>query len=125
MGRMFGASGNGCARCGIHGILGVLSDGSYALCGIGESIQELIFGNAASDKLEEIWNESIVLKEIRRGVPKHLKGICSECIMKNVCLGNCIANNYHRSKDLWAPYWYCEEAHKAGLFPESRLVHCL
>ena len=125
MGRMFGASGNGCARCGIHGILGVLSDGSYALCGIGESIQELIFGNAARDKLEDIWKESAVLGEIRRGVPKHLKGICIECIMKDFCLGNCLANNYHRNKDLWGPYWYCEEAYKAGLFPESRIVHTL
>ena len=111
MGRMFGALGNGCARCGIHGI--------------GESIQELIFGNAARDKLEDIWKESAVLREIRKGVPKHLKGICSECIMKDVCLGNCIANNYHKNKDLWGPYWYCEEAYKAGLFPESRLVHTL
>lgn len=120
--RMFGSLGNGCHTCGILGILGVLADCSYALCGVGETIPELIFGNAARDKLADIWEKSIVLQEIREGVHKHLKGICSECIVKNICLGHCIANNYHMSRDLWAPYWYCEEAYKAGLFPESRLI---
>jgi SynChlorMet cassette radical SAM/SPASM protein ScmF len=121
--RMFGSLGNGCHRCNILRILGVLADGSYALCGIGATIPELIFGNAARDKLEDIWKKSIVLKEIREGVYEHyLKGICSSCVVKTICIGHCIANNYHNSKDLWAPYWYCEEAYKAGLFPESRQI---
>lgn len=120
--RMFGSLGNGCQKCGILGVLGVLADGSYALCGIGETIPELVFGNAARDKLADIWKESILLQEIREGIHGNLKGICSKCVVKNMCLGHCIANNYHNSKDLWAPHWYCEEAYKAGLFPESRLV---
>lgn len=121
MGKMFGNNGDGCAVCGIFSILGVLSDGSYALCGIGETVPELVFGNAGKDRLADVWNHTQVLKNIREGLPKKLTGICSDCLMKGVCLGSCIAQNYYRSKDLWAPYWYCEEAHEAGLFPETRM----
>jgi hypothetical protein len=33
----------------------------------------------------------------------------------------CVAQNYYRSGDLFAPFWFCEQAEAAGLFPESRL----
>jgi SynChlorMet cassette radical SAM/SPASM protein ScmF len=119
MGRMFGQTG-GCSTCGIFGILGVLADGAYALCGIGETVPELVFGHAAKDHLEEVWNETPVLREIREGLPKHLEGICGDCLMKGICLGSCVAQNYYRKKDLWAPFWFCEEAERVGLFPETR-----
>jgi SynChlorMet cassette radical SAM/SPASM protein ScmF len=41
LGRLFGNGADGCGVCGILGILGVLADGSYALCGIGETMPEL------------------------------------------------------------------------------------
>ncbi len=108
-------------RCGILGIVGVLGSGKYALCGIGATVPELIFGNAEKDKLSDIWNNSQVLNDIREGLPSKLRGICGDCIMQAKCLGACIAMNYYRHKDLFAPQWYCEEAQKAGLFPKSRL----
>jgi SynChlorMet cassette radical SAM/SPASM protein ScmF len=120
MGKMFGCEGAGCGICGIHGILGVLADGSYALCGIGETVPELVFGHAAKDALADVWRDNLVLREIREGLPRRLEGICGECLMKGVCLGSCIAQNYCRSRNLWAPHWYCEEAQRAGLFPASR-----
>jgi SynChlorMet cassette radical SAM/SPASM protein ScmF len=119
--KMFGSNGDGCGVCGIIGILGVLGNGSYALCGIGETVPELVFGHAASDRLEDIWHNSPVLKKLRAGLPDRLEGICGECLLKGRCLGSCIAQNYYRSKDIWAPFWYCLEATKRGLFPESRL----
>ncbi len=42
--------------------------------------------------------------------------------MKGRCLGSCVAQNYYRSGSLWAPFWFCEEADAAGLFPPSRLI---
>lgn len=109
-------------RCGIFGIIGVLGNGKYALCGIGESVPELIFGDAQKDRLKDIWNKNPVLCELREGLPSKLQGICGECIMKAQCLGSCIALNYYRYKKLLAPYWFCEEAEKAGLFPENRKI---
>ena len=122
LGRMYGREGSGCGVCGINGILGVLANGSYALCGIGEHVRELVFGHVSKDPLADVWKDNPVLREIREGLPRRLGGICGECLMRGVCLGSCIAQNYYRSRDLWAPHWYCEEARGLGLFPEARLA---
>lgn len=108
-------------RCGIKGIIGVLGNGKYALCGIGESVKELVFGDARTDKLKDIIKDNPVLKKIRADLPKKLKGVCGRCMLSHMCLGSCIAQNYYRHKDLFAPYWFCEEAEKQGLFPKTRL----
>ena len=122
LGKMFGENGDGCGVCGIFGILGVLADGSYALCGIGETVPDFVFGHAASGSLADVWNTTPVLHEMREGLPKRLEGICGDCLMKGSCLGSCVAQNYYRSKNLWAPYWYCEKAYSSGLFPETRCL---
>ena len=121
MGRMFGNNEGDCGRCGIFGILGVLGNGSYALCGIGETVPELVFGHAKDDLLKDVWENTPVLNELREGLPERLNGICADCLMKGTCLGYCVAQNYYSVGNLWGPLWYCEEARKAGLFPEARL----
>lgn len=122
LGKMFGDSGDDCGTCGILGILGVLANGSYALCGIGETVPELVFGHAASDPLQNIWNDTPVLKELREGIPQRFEGVCRDCLMKGICVGGCLAQNYYRSKRIWAAYWYCQEAYDKGLFPATRMV---
>jgi SynChlorMet cassette radical SAM/SPASM protein ScmF len=114
-------NGLGCRTCGIFTILGVLADGHYALCGIGETVPELVFGDAAQDSLRDVWENSPILNDIRTGLPAKLQGICSQCLLKNVCLGSCIAQNYYNRRNLWAPHWFCQEAHGRGLFPSTRL----
>ncbi len=121
LGKMLGADEGECGVCDILGVLGVLADGSYALCGIGETIPDLVFGHAATDRLHDVWNHAPVLLELREALPGRLGGICGDCLLKGPCLGSCIAQNYYRSKDLFAPFWYCEAARAAGLFPESRI----
>jgi SynChlorMet cassette radical SAM/SPASM protein ScmF len=117
--RMFAPDG-GCGTCGIFGILGVLADGSYALCGIGEQVPELVFGHAARDRLQDVWRESPILHDIREGLPGRLEGICGACLMRRICLGSCVAQNYYIHKRLWGPYWFCEQAERAGVFPGTR-----
>lgn len=120
--KMFGPKGDGCASCGILGILGVLANGKYALCGIGSHIKELIFGDAVKDKLEDVWENHPVLVQLREGMPRRFEGVCGNCRMKRACLGSCIAQNYYRSQNLWAPYWFCEEAREKGIFPVTRIT---
>jgi len=120
LGKMLGNNGHGCGTCGVLGILGVLGNGSYALCGIGETVPDLVFGHASTDRLNDVWNNSPVLIELREGLPRRFEGVCGDCLMKGRCLGFCVAQNYYRSKNLWAGFWYCEEVQKRGLFPESR-----
>ena len=121
MSRILGNGGGGCAVCGILNILGVLADGSYALCGIGESIPELIFGKAGVDPLKDVWEKSPSLLELRRGLPSRLEGICGDCLLKNMCMGSCVAQNYYRKRSLWSPFWYCEEARMRDMFPPTRM----
>jgi SynChlorMet cassette radical SAM/SPASM protein ScmF len=119
------AGGDGCDICGILGILGVIPTGEYALCGIGAHIPELVFGQVEKDNLETVWNENRVLQELREGLPSRLGSLCTRCLMRHQCLGSCIAQNYYAAGNLWKPFWFCEQAEKAGLFPASRLVNAM
>jgi SynChlorMet cassette radical SAM/SPASM protein ScmF len=107
-------------RCGVFNIIGVLGNGKYALCGIGQTVQELIFGDSQKDRLEHVWTNNEVIKEIRENIPGRLKGICGECLLNKMCSASCLAANYYRERDLFASNWYCDEANKAGAFPATR-----
>jgi len=115
------APGDGCGVCGILSILGVLPSGEYALCGMGAHVKQLHFGWIGQDSLAKIWQGNNILQNLRNGLPEKLSGICSHCLMKHLCFGSCIAQNYYRTSSLWAPFWFCEQANAAGLFPDSRL----
>ena len=110
-----------CSRCSIQNVLGVLSDGSYAMCGIGENVPEMIYGHASRDTLSDLWASAPVLKDVREKIPNHLEGVCSQCVMKKLCLGFCPAFSYYTKQSVSAPYWFCEAAHEQGLFPATRL----
>ncbi len=116
------ARGEGCGRCAILGIIGVIASGDYALCGIGYHLPELVFGRVGRDSLEKIWMENQVLSSLRAGLPQKLEGICSRCVMNKACLGSCLAQNYYNNRSLWAPFWFCRKAERDNLFPSSRLI---
>ena len=115
------ASGNDSGMCGILGILGVIASGHYALCGIGEHLQEFTFGVVGTDPLKDLWRDNVTLNALRVGLPTKFSGICARCLMSDRCLGYCIAQNYYRKGSIWAPFWFCEDAERLGLFPNSRL----
>jgi SynChlorMet cassette radical SAM/SPASM protein ScmF len=119
--RMLGDEREGCGVCGIFQQLGVLSDGSYALCGIGENVKDLTFGHSTEISLEDVWKKTDILRQIREGLPQKLEGVCGDCLMKEVCRGSCLAQNYYQTKKLWSPFWYCDQAMKKGIFPKGRL----
>ena len=108
--------------CGILNILGVLHDGSAGLCGIGERVEELNFGNPLKVGLKKIWEETPLLNKIRNQFPDNLRGICSRCKMKAYCFGKCMAHTYSKTGDVLNGFPFCEAALKLGLFPISRLI---
>jgi SynChlorMet cassette radical SAM/SPASM protein ScmF len=116
--RLFRSSSD---RCGIMTILGLLSSGELSLCGVGVTVPELIYGHIERDDLRAVWCDSPGLAELREKVPGQLQGICGACLHRDLCLGSCIANNYHSTGRLNAPYVFCERAEEMGLFPASRL----
>ena len=118
LGRQF--AGSGCSVCGIRQILGILPRGEYALCGVGQHFSALAMGAVDAVSLEEVWTSHPVLVGIRNGLPRDLRGICGECLMRNACQGCCVAANFQRTGELLAPFWFCQAAAEAGLFPRSR-----
>lgn len=114
---------SGCqgGNCNIFNILGVLGSGRYALCGIGETVPEMVFADARRTPLVEVWREHPVLRRLRRDLPDALEGVCAACVMRERCLGYCVAHTYHASGRLTAPNRFCQQAFEAGLFPPGRL----
>jgi SynChlorMet cassette radical SAM/SPASM protein ScmF len=108
--------------CGIRNILGVIASGHYALCGIGEHLPEMVFGQVGADPLQEVWWEDETLLALRGGLPDKLMGVCARCLMRHMCLGECIAQNVYRTGSLWEPFWFCGQALQEGLFPVTRLI---
>ena len=117
IGSLLRTSGN---TCGVREILGVLSNGALSLCGIGVSVPELVFGHLDRDALYDVWVGNPTLAALREAVPFGLQGICGECLPRGLCLGMCIADNYHRAKKFSGGHWFCTGAAEIGLFPASR-----
>lgn len=111
---------NSLGRCTVQNILGMLSGGELSLCGIGVNTTELIYGNIETDDLKVIWCEAPGLAELRQLIPSQLEGICGDCLHRDLCQGECVANNYQRCGKLNSAYFFCEQAEMAGLFPFSR-----
>lgn len=107
-------------KCNVLNILGMLSSGKISLCGIGTTVPELVYGHIKNGDLEKIWCENSELISLRKNIPAKFEGVCYNCIHKNFCLGNCIANNYHRTGKLNSSHYFCEGMDKIGLFPETR-----
>lgn len=112
----------GAGACRILNILGILSGGELAMCGIGTAYPELVYGRLPESDVREVWETSPGLRELRAILPGSLTAPCSDCIHRNACMGVCAAGNYHRTGRLDSSYWFCEEASEAGLFPASRLL---
>jgi SynChlorMet cassette radical SAM/SPASM protein ScmF len=107
-------------NCNIFYVLGILSLGDLAMCGIGTQEKDLVYGTLGRDRVRDVWCSSPGLMKLREVVPGHLEGICGQCLFKNRCLGTCVAQNYHATGSLTAPFWFCHQADEAGLFPNKR-----
>ncbi|MFH1414639.1 MAG: PqqD family peptide modification chaperone [Elusimicrobiota bacterium] len=106
--------------CRLKNIMGVLSDGSISICGIGVNIKELILGSIYRDSLTDIWKDSNMLNTVRTGLPGNLQGICAKCVFRYTCLGKCRAEVFAREKDLFKPHAFCKKAAETGIFPATR-----
>ena len=112
----------GTAGCRILNILGILANGDFSICGIGQTVPELRMGNIHRDSVSSVWSNSPILKDLRQSLPSKLKGICHDCIFKFQCLGGCRANAYALAGDFYAPYFLCQRLFDAGKFPFSRRI---
>lgn len=108
-------------QCSIFNILGILSSGHLAMCGVGVQVPELCYGLVGRDPIRDIWTQNPMLLDLRKNIPSKLEGVCGLCVFKENCLGYCVAENYYSSQRLTAPFWFCQGAYEDGLFRKSRL----
>jgi radical SAM protein with 4Fe4S-binding SPASM domain len=107
--------------CGIFGILGILPAGQLAMCGIGMQNSDLVYGQIGATPIVDVWTSHHTLIDLRKSIPAQLEGVCSDCLFRNRCLGNCIAENYETGKSVKASHWFCQMAKDNDLFPVSRM----
>lgn len=108
-------------KCNIFNILGILSTGHLAMCGVGTHLPDLCYGILGQDSVDDIWHHNIKLLELRKKLPLELDGVCGQCIFKENCMGYCVAGNYSSTRRLTTAYWICQSAFDQGIFPLSRL----
>ena len=89
--------------CMIRNILGVLSDGSLALCGIGQVEPDLVLGTLEDD-LVRIWNEADLFIWLREKLVEELEGICGRCFFSFYSKGPCPANTQALEKRQTPPF---------------------
>jgi len=111
-----------CGDCGVRGILGILGTNEYALCGIGSTCPEFVYGQLGVDSVRDIWLTNPTVLFLRRALAdvNAFPDICAQCIFAKTCRTGCVANNYSVSGQLLAPDWMCAEAVRRGLFPSAR-----
>lgn len=110
------------SECHIHHICGLMGNGDISICGIGRTEPELVMGTIKTDDIREIWVNGSIFQKIRQEIPNTLQGICGKCIFKAKCKGSCVAITYSMTGQVNQGYWFCEEADRQNLFPESRKI---
>ncbi len=108
--------------CGLPHMAGMLADGTFALCGIGEQCSDTIYGNALETPLKELWESAPSLQKQREKMESGIEGICSICVFRNTCKGQCRAAAMDAYGTVDAPHPFCQAAYDKGLFPESRII---
>jgi SynChlorMet cassette radical SAM/SPASM protein ScmF len=108
--------------CGVLGILGILGTGEVALCGIGQTHKEFVYGRLGETRIRDIWLTNPTILALRRDLQDmdSYPGVCAECIFARTCRTSCVADNYVHSGRLVSPNWLCAEAARRGLFPAGR-----
>ncbi|MCS7260397.1 MAG: radical SAM protein [Anaerolineae bacterium] len=109
--------------CGVLSILGILGSGEIALCGIGRTIPELVYGHLGQSSIRDIWLHHPRLLELCQLLSDaaHYPGVCGVCVVARRCRTGCVADNYAHSGHLVWPNPWCTEAERRGFFPTSRL----
>ncbi|MEM5782356.1 MAG: radical SAM protein [Candidatus Aenigmatarchaeota archaeon] len=109
------------APCSFPYCIGINANGDVAPCDGFFNCPEMIVGNIREKSLIDIWNNSKLLKEMRKINPSDLRGVCKKCIYRDYCAGGCRANAYIKYKNLTMPDPVCQSIYDSGLFPKDCL----
>jgi SynChlorMet cassette radical SAM/SPASM protein ScmF len=108
--------------CGVDHILGILGSGAIALCGIGRTMPELVYGKLGHDSIRDIWLNHPAVVRLRNDLMDfaNYPELCRNCIFIRKCRTGCLVHNYSNFGKLIWPHAMCIEAQEEGRFPLSR-----
>jgi len=111
-----------CGDCGVDHILGILGTGDVALCGIGKTMPEFIYGNIATDSIRDIWLNHPGVVKLRHDLNDfdNYHELCRSCIFMRKCRTGCVVQNYSGFNSLIWPNEICLFAEENNLFRNSR-----
>jgi len=109
-------------HCGYNYSLSILANGEVSICSLGKQIKKYVFGHVSDVDLKDLWENNIILNEIHESTHLKLKGICSNCVFRKMCVGGCRANALLEYGDFFAPQPKCQQYYESGKFPPSRLI---
>jgi radical SAM protein with 4Fe4S-binding SPASM domain len=102
-------------------MIGVGPSGIASLCHVSNNNGQFIFGDLKKESLANIWNENKLLNEFRSFNPDNLKGVCGNCLARDVCRGGCRLNAVSSYNDFFAPDSQCQVIYNLGKFPTYAL----
>ena len=118
----FTSTGGSCGDCRVDHILGILGSGDVALCGIGRTIPEFVYGNIATDSIRYIWLNHPKVVGLRDALCNfdNYPELCRNCVFIRKCRTGCVVQNYSDfGKLIWSS-GICQYAEEYGLFKDSR-----
>jgi SynChlorMet cassette radical SAM/SPASM protein ScmF len=104
------------ATCPTLNMISVFPNGDFSLCGEGRYNKDFIFGNALENNLKDVWEKSENLTTLRRMIPGELEGVCSVCMVRNLCLGSCRVAALLEGGKINSPNPVCQELYEQGKF---------
>jgi radical SAM protein with 4Fe4S-binding SPASM domain len=99
-------------------MIGIGPDGSVGLCHVGINDERFVFGDLTKQTLESVWNGNSSLEAYRAINGQDLKGICGNCLAKDVCRGGCRVHAVSKYGEMFAPSPQCQAVYELGDFPE-------
>ena len=111
---------NNLAKCAIHNVLGILASRRFGFMWHRSDHARIDFRPYQNIRNRNYLEENKGLIRLREDNSLSIEGICGDCIHQFTCLGSCVANNFHRTGKLNAPFYFCQQADEMALFPNAR-----
>ncbi len=103
-------------------MLGIGYSGNVALCHVASDNKYFIFDNVRNTKISEIWKTNEKLLKYKKMEEDKLKGICGNCLARNLCRGGCRLHALTKyNYDFYAPDPECQNVYDLGYFPKYAL----
>jgi radical SAM protein with 4Fe4S-binding SPASM domain len=102
-------------------LMGISPSGIASLCHVCNDDPNFIFGDLKTQSLTEIWEKNELLDSFRNFDPDQLRGVCGNCLAREICRGGCRFHAMIKYGNLYAPEPQCQTVYELGQFPEYAL----